>query len=228
MAGFDPRKSLALWRAREKYRKARHAFWENRGNRAKLAHWSGLLKQARSMVARRKAQVDGPAAPAFKTAAQIGLAFTYPWGYKGTVTKGGGHYSATGRAANMVDLERMARQFHEHHKAQGWGGLSYEVLIADDGSMIFGNPMDRKAAAIASMNTGMVSMCCPGSTGDRLTAGQKQSIGWLMDNWHTNTVPARHRLPVRARSIPWRGHREWNANSACPGAMLADFHEAWS
>lgn len=227
MAGFDPRKSLALWRAREKYRKARHAYWENRGNPAKLAHWSRLLREARAMIARRTAQIDAPA-PAFKTAAQLDLTFSYPWGGKGTVTRGAGHYSATGRASGIGDLERMARQFHEHHKAQGWGGLSYEVLIADDGSMIFGNPMDRKSAAVASMNTGLVSMCCPGTTGDRLTAGQKRSIAWLMDNWHTDKVPARHRLPVRARSIPWRGHRELNNNSACPGSMLADYHEAWS
>ena len=227
MSGFNLRASLAKWRRREKYRKARHAFWERRGNPVALAHWSALLRQARAMIERRRAQLSPPA-PAFKTAAQIGLSFTYPWGNKGPVTKGGGHYSAGSRARNLEELERLARGFHEHHKAQGWGGMSYEVLIADDGSMIFGNPMDRKSAAIASMNTGMVSICCPGTTGDRLTAGQKKSIGWLMDNWHTAAVPSRHRLPVRARSIPWRGHREWNNSTACPGSMLADYHEAWS
>lgn len=51
---FDPRKSLALWRAREKYRKARHAYWENRGNPAKLEHWSRLLRHARYMIDKRE------------------------------------------------------------------------------------------------------------------------------------------------------------------------------
>lgn len=227
MAGFDPRKSLALWRARERFRKERHTVADKAGDVARRDKWKRLLFEARAMVARRERQVDAPPPP-FKTAGQIGLSFTYVFGSKGKVVRGGGHYSATGRAAGMDDLVRMARQFHEHHKSLGWGGLSYEVLIADDGSMVFGNPVDRKAAAIASMNTGMVSICCPGTTGDRLTNAQQQSIRWLMDHWHTDKVPARHRLPVRARSIPWRGHREWNNNSACPGAMLPDFHEAWS
>jgi hypothetical protein len=227
MAGFDPRKSLALWRAREKFRKARHAYWENRGNRALLAKWSALLKEARAMVARREAQI-APPAPPFKTAAHLGLTFTYPFGYKGKVIRGGGHYSAEERARGMSDLERLAKSFHAYHKGKGWGGLAYEALVADDGSVIFGNPMDRKGAAIASMNTGLVNICVPGTTGDRMTAECKRSIRWLMDNWHTTAVPARHRLPVPARSIPWKGHREWNNNSACPGDMLADYHEVCS
>lgn len=227
MPKFNARASLNMWRKRLAYRASRLRAARRANIAPRINRWKTRVAEAARMVERRQAQVSPPAPP-FKTAAQLGLTFTYPFGNKGAVTRGGGHYSAEDRARNLADLERLARAFHEYHRLKGWGGISYEVLIADDGSMVFANPMDRKAAAIAGMNTGMVSMCCPGTTGDRLTVAQKRTIRWLMDNWHTAAVPARHRLPVRARSIPWRGHREWNNNSACPGDMLADFHEAWS
>ena len=81
------------------------------------------------------------------------------------------------------------RSDHRFHKGKGWGGLSYEAMVADDGTIGFGNPMWRKSAAVASNNTGMVSICCPGTTGDRMTAAQKKSVRWLMDNWHTDRRP---------------------------------------
>lgn len=227
MPKFDARSSLVLWRKRLAYRAARLRAARRANIGPRINRWKARVAQAAAMIARREAQI-APPAPPYKTAAQLNLKFTYPFGHKGKVIRGGGHYSAEERAAGMSDLERLARSFHAYHAGKGWGGISYEALVADDGSIIFGNPMDRKGAAIAAMNTGLVNICVPGTTGDRMTAECKRSIRWLMDNWHTTAVPARHRLPVRARSIPWRGHREWNNNSACPGDMLADYHEAWS
>lgn len=213
---------LAARVALEKAARARHIAKPTPESRALLEHRKAQVAYARRVVRRHSR-------PKFKTALDVGLkGFEYKWGAKGEVVKGAGHYSAGGRAKNLRQLVDMAAGFHAYHKSIGYGGLSYEVLIADDGSMVFGNPMDRKSAGVASNNTGLVNICCPGTTGDRLTAHQVESIRWLMDNWHTSAIPARHRLPVPARSIPWKGHREWNANSACPGAMLPDYKRAWS
>jgi hypothetical protein len=120
------------------------------------------------------------------------------------------------------------RSDHQFHKGKCWGGLSYEAMVADDGTIGLGNPIGRKSAAVASTNTGMVNICCPWTTGDRMTAAQKASVRWLMDNWHTTAVPAVHRLPLPARSIGWKGHRYYPQQSTeCPGVMINDYQEIW-
>lgn len=166
--------------------------------------------------------------PRLITAAEIGLEFTYPWGGKGTVYRGSGHYTATDRAANATELVAKVKQFHAYHKSLGWGGLSYEALVADDGTICLGNPIDRMSAAVAAQNTGMVNVCIPGTTGDRMSAAQKASVRWLFDNWHTDKVPVRHRLPRSARALTWKGHNQWPGQStACPGVMQADYDAIW-
>jgi hypothetical protein len=174
----------------------------------------------------RKQRKARPSAPKFITAAQLGLSFQDVFGAKGTIVRGAGHYTAGRRVANAAQLAEEMRSDHRFHKGKGWGGLSYEAMVADDGTIGFGNPVRRKSAAVASTNTGMVNICCPGTTGDRMTAKQKASVKWLMDNWHTDAVPAAHRLPKRARSFGWKGHNAYPAQStACPGVMIHDYNE---
>ena len=174
----------------------------------------------------RKQRAARPSAPKLITAAQLGLSFQDVFGAKGEVTRGAGHYTAGNRAADGAALATEMRNDHRFHKGKGWGGLSYEVMVADDGTIGFGNPMRRKSAAVASSNTGMVNICCPGTTGDHMTAKQKASVKWLMDNWHTDAVPAAHRLPKRARSFGWKPHNEFALQSTlCPGDMAKDYKE---
>ena len=180
----------------------------------------------RRVAQMRQQRKERSTVPKFITAAQLGLSFQDVFGPKGNVVRGAGHYTAGHRAANAADLANEMRNDHRFHKGKGWGGLSYEVMVADDGTIGFGNPMRRKSAAVASTNTGMVIICCPGTTGDRMTAKQKASVKWLMDNWHTNAVPPAHRLPKKARSFGWKGHHEYPSQStACPGVMLNDYKE---
>jgi hypothetical protein len=183
----------------------------------------------RKRIAHMRATGDGLAGkPKMITAAQLGLTFQFVFGQKGTVFRGAGHYTAGRRAANATELAAEMRADHRFHKDKGWGGLSYEAMVADDGTIGFGNPMTRKSAAVASTNTGMVNICCPGTTGDRMTAAQKASVRWLMKNWHTTAVPAAHRLPLPARSIGWKGHSSYPGQStACPGVMNEDYKEIW-
>jgi hypothetical protein len=174
-------------------------------------------------------RAQAPGAPKFITAAQLGLAFQDVFGPKGAVTRGAGHYTAEQRVAGAHALMAEMRKDHAYHKGKGWGGLSYEAMVADDGTIGFGNPMYRKSAAVALNNTGMVNICCPGSTGDRMTPKQKASVRWLMDHWHTTAVPSPHRLPKPARSFGWNGHRFYPQQSTdCPGVMVDDYREIWN
>ena len=238
------RSSLALWRRREEFRKQRHTIWNRKVRKARdrgasekelapllagRAKWSKLLTYARGRIELREQQLaEATRRPPIVTAAQMGLSFQWVFGSKGTITRGAGHYSAGGRASNRTELVAHVKSFHAYHRSLGWGGCSYEALIADDGTIAFANPPGRKAAAVANQNTGLIGICCPGTTGDRMTERQKRSVAWLLDNWHTTKVPKAHRLPKRASSVPWAGHREFPGQStACPGDMLQDYKEVW-
>jgi hypothetical protein len=223
--------SRALWLRREKYRKAKHTAAAKAGDEKATAKWHGLLVASRSMLVRRDAQIAkaGGATPRIITSAQLGLRFQYVWGGKGKPYRGAGHYTAGHRCANAIDLAHEMRSDHAFHMGKGWGGLSYEVMVADDGTIGFGNPVARKSAAVAVNNAGMVNVCCPGTTGDRMTVAQKASVRWLMQNWHTLKVPKAYRLPQKADSLTWKVHRDWPSQStACPGVMKADYQDVWN
>lgn len=192
--------------------------------------WERLRNEASAKLAERRKQLERyeGSKPRLITAKQAGLSFVNRWGGKGRIYRGAWHYTASGRARNAAQLVEMAKGFHRYHQSMGWPGLSYEALIADDGPILFANPMSIKSAGVASNNTGLVNICCPGTTGDRLTDAQKASVAWLKANWHTSKVPSRHRLPRPASELAWRGHKEYPGQStACPGAMLNDYKEAW-
>jgi N-acetylmuramoyl-L-alanine amidase len=186
------------------------------------------LADAEAALARVREQIAALSAPKMITSEQLGLSYQNVFGPKGAVVRGAGHYTAGGRARNASQLAEEMRKDHDFHLGKGWGGLAYEAMIADDGTIGLGNPMERKSAAVDSTNTGMVSICCPGTRGDRMTDEQERSVRWLLDNWHTGKVPKRHRLPRPAREFGWKGHHEYPAQSTeCPGVMLSDYRELW-
>lgn len=219
--------SLALWRRRHAYRQRKLDIAHAKNDQPGIDKWHRLLVEAGQMIRRREQQIeDKTGKPTIITSSQLGLTFQNVFGGKGSVYRGTGHYTAGHPAAGKAELAAEMRADHGYHKGKGWGGLSYEVMIADDGTIGFGNPMNRKSAAVAVNNTGMVNICCPGTTGDRITAGQKRSIQWLRANWHTSAVPSAYRLPKPMHQLTWHGHREWPSQStACPGDMLSDYHE---
>lgn len=220
--------SRALWARREKFRKERHTAALASGDPARIKKWGDKLREARKQVALRTWQIEQKTGPRIITSAQLGLRFAYVFGPKGTLTRGAWHYTAGRRSKDAAELTAEMRADHAFHISKGWGGGSYEAMVADDGTIGFLNPVDRKSAGVAGHNTGLVNICCPGTTGDRLTAAQQQSVRWLKANWHTRRVPKAYRLPKPAGALSWRGHKEYPDNpTACPGAMLGDYKEAW-
>jgi hypothetical protein len=219
--------SRALWARRERAYKANHIKAVQRDDKAAIKKWGDKLREARRRVERRDEQLRR-LSPRIITSAQLGLRFQYVWGGAGAIYRGAGHYTAGRRVANATELAREMRGDHAFHLGKGWGGLSYEVMIADDGTIGLGNPVKRKSAAVAGQNSGLVNICCPGTTGDRMTASQRSSVRWYLDNAHTTRVPAAYRLPCKARSLKWLPHKDWpNQSTACPGVMAQDYKELW-
>jgi hypothetical protein len=169
--------SRALWASRERRYKSSHTKAVKRDDKAAVKKWGDKLREARKLVARRDQQLRRMT-PRIITSSQLGLRFQYVWGGVGTIYRGAGHYTAGRRVSNATELAREMRSVHGFHMRQGWGGMSYEVMIADDGTIGLGNPVKRKSAAVAGQNSGLVNICCPGSTGDRMTAAQRSSVRW--------------------------------------------------
>lgn len=217
--------SLRLWERREAAAHRNHLASKARGDHARERVWIDREREAERMIARRRDQlaaVDKTWKPPMVTAEQLGLRFQYVFGPKGPVTRCAGHYTAGPRRADATGLAVEARNDHAFHAGKGWGGLSYEWMIADDGTLLLGNPTDRKSAAVALNNTGTVNICCPGTTGDKPTAAQARTLRWLLANAHTSALPKAHRSPVDLRRVPLLGHREFpNQATACPGDFLS-------
>jgi hypothetical protein len=237
------RASLRLWQARASFRKERHTAAQKALDRARdedihprqplvdrRDKWSRLLEEARAMVKRREKQLaeSGALKPRIVTAAQLGFTFQYIWGSKGALDSVAGHYDAGSKVNSHAGLIARARSIHAYHKSIGVGGAAYEALVAGR-SIVFMNPMNRKSAAVAGQNTGLASICVPGTTGDRMDAETRQTVEWLIRNWHTTKVPRAHRLPRGARTVVRRGHKEFSGQStACPDDYLHDYRKAWS
>lgn len=162
--------------------------------------------------------------PRIITSAQLGLRFQYLWGQKGTPFRGADHYTADSRAQTGDALVEKVKVYHRLHG----GGVAYEALFADDGTIVLGNPADRKGAAVAGQNSGMWNISHPGTTGDLIAPAALRSMRWYLAHAHTTQIPAAYRSPVdlRRAGFDWRGHREHPGQStACPGDMLPQYKE---
>lgn len=226
------RASLALHRRRysaargalAKARKAAHAGSGvvTAAEARKIRQLEGRVRAELLILDRRNQQLlTAGAKPRLVTASALGLSFQWVWGGKGPVVQGAGHYSAGPRAKDAQTLKDEMRKDHAFHAGKGWGGLSYEYMIADDGTLGLGNPVGRKSAAVALHNTGTINVCCPATTGDQPTPAQAATLRWLLANAHTRKLPAAHRAPVDLRTIRWRGHKQFpDQSTACPGNFL--------
>ena len=157
--------------------------------------------------------------PRIVTARSIGLAFANLFGELGPELHVTGHYSATPRARNADQLIARAKQFHAHHKSNGWGGLGYHYMIADDGTLLLGRPTILKGSHVGLHNSNNIGVNCPGTTGDRPTDEQIRTYRWLIRNAHTRKLPIAHRTDRNLRRAKKWGHNQWpgHESNGCPG-----------
>lgn len=212
------RASLELWERRERAAHHNHLHSAETGDHRRERLWIDREREAERMIVRRQGQLEQRGKPWAPPIVGFHADYQYVFGAKGPVYRAAGHYTAGERCAGARELLAEATADHRYHVGKGWGGLSYEWMIADDGTLLLGNPTGRKSAAVALNNTGMVNVCMPGTTGDRPTAAQQRTLRWLLAHAHTRALPRQHRSPVDLRTIPLRGHRDWPSQStACPG-----------
>ncbi len=228
--GLDPVKvdgvfdtaDFELWKA------VRYAIGLPAGHAPTIAAQLNVRRPStRTPAAKRRAKKrrSGTAKPKIVTAAQLGLGFQWLWGGKGGVQRGTGHYDAGPVCETEGELIARARSIHAYHSSIGWGGASYEALISGR-TIVLLNPVGRKSAAVAGMNTGTTNICVPGTTGDRMDPVTAETVRWYLENAHTRAIPAAHRLPWPAKSVTWRGHKEWPGQStSCPGDYLPTYKE---
>jgi hypothetical protein len=224
----DLQDSLELWESRERRAHRNHQNSAREGRKDRERYWIKKEREAESMVARRRQQIleRGLWRPPIFTSAQLGLKFQNIWGTKGTPKKLAGHYSAGHRAKDMVALKREMITDHAYHASKGWGGCSYEAMVADDGTLGLGNPIWRMSAAVAGQNSNLVSVMCPGTTGDRMTEAQIRTVIWYFRNAHTTAIPKPYRSSVKLSDLLLRGHNQFPLQStACPGVMQQDYDE---
>jgi hypothetical protein len=220
--------SLELWEARERRAHRNHQNSAKEGNKAREKFWIEKEREAEKMIDTRRQQIAklGTWRPRMFTSGQLGLKFQYIWGDKGTPQKLAGHYSAGPRRADINALKAEMKSDHAFHAGKGWGGCSYEAMVADDGTLGLGNPIKRMSAGVASNNSNLVNILCPGTTGHRMTEAQKRTVLWYIRNAHTKVIPAPYRSPVRLTGLTLKGHKEFPGQStACPDVMVIDYHE---
>jgi hypothetical protein len=159
------------------------------------------------------------APPRIITARSIGLAFANLFGELGPERNVTGHYSAGPRARDWREGVARARSFHEQHRNQGWGGIGYHYVIADDGALICARPTLLKGAHVGGFNSQNLGVNCPGTTGDKPTKRQRETYAWLLANAHTGALPRAHRTDVDLRDARLFGHKDWpgHASNGCPG-----------
>jgi hypothetical protein len=220
--------SLELWEARERRAHKNHQHSAKEGRKDREKFWIESEREAEKMVEKRRRQLAalGVARPPMVTSGQLGLTFQNLFGTKGAPKHLAGHYDAGDRVKDMDELKKTMRGHHAFHKSIGFGGLSYEALVADDGALGLGNPMWRKSAAVAGNNSNLVSICCPGTTGDKLTEAQMRTALWYLRHAHTTAIPKPYRSPVKLTGLTLKGHREFpGQTTACPGDQIPQWHE---
>lgn len=206
---FDVRKSLLSWQRKAAYRKARHRFYELRGNRAGMAKWSRLLKEARRMVERRKTQLT--ARPRIVDLELVANGELVPQPRIDGVV---GHYTAGPTDRDDAHAAQLFRGIDRQHKAQGWTMAGYGFGLSRNGTIFLLRPATMIGAHVLGHNTGNVGVVCNGTTGDKPTAAQAKSFRWLLHNAHTDAFPKEFRVDLRGLRV--KGHNDLGP-TACPG-----------
>lgn len=117
------------------------------------------------------------------------------------------HCSANkeGSTLRMADIDR-------YHRSLGWDGCGYHYVIATDGTIEAGRPIEKVGAHCQRHNQHSVGVCYVGGLAsdgvtpkDTRTPAQRESLRLLLEHLHD--------LYPEAVIV---GHRDLGANKACP------------
>lgn len=116
-------------------------------------------------------------------------------------------------------VDQKILEIDRWHKARGWVGFGYHLLIDRDGSVGFGRPLERVGAHVRGHNTNSIGICLVGGKGGKETDK-------FEDHFTTNQ---KNQLLIQLKSLTTKfpnatilGHNEV-ANKACPSFNVKDF-----
>ena len=109
------------------------------------------------------------------------------------------HCAATpnGREFHASDIDRW-------HRERGWRCIGYHYVIALDGAIEDGRPVEEIGAHCKGYNHDSIGICLIGT--DQFTASQWRALNDLL-----------RRLTANHPGISIHGHNEFNPHKTCPG-----------
>lgn len=152
----------------------------------------------------------------------LSLSFRSGMAGQGTIIGATGHYTAGPIDASDEDAERLWRQYHAAHLAQGWAGLGYQIGFTREGSIYLLRPFTVVGSHTLGANTGRIGCSVHGTTGDNWTPAQLRAYRYWLDHGHTSAFPASHRTPRPPRELERRVHSDFMA-TACPGSFESGY-----
>lgn len=159
--------------------------------------------------------------PRIITAKEIGLTFQNLFGQLGPEQHVTIHYTAGPKDTGTEHAISLCRAYHREHKAKGWGGIGYHFCITRTGIILGLRPVILKGAHVGGWNTSNVGVMCHGTTGDKPSKAQFETLAWLLRNAHTRHMPRAHRTdrPLKRPFCDRRGHHDWpgHESNSCPG-----------
>jgi len=210
---------------------ARHGRLTVGAQRMLLAHRRTPAQLARATArlptTRRRAKASRQPGPSKPRIVRLQAAMANNQGSIGALTGTVGHYTAGPRPGTRSGDLSYFRQYNAQHRGQGWGAIGYHYGLAIDGTILLLRPASWRGCHTAGANTGRLGIVVNGGPGQRMTAAQRASYRWLLNNAHTSAMPASHRASARLSSLPGVGkvHKDYNATS-CAGDFTTDYRSA--
>lgn len=164
----------------------------------------------------RKRYANGPRVI---TRAEQGISPTNLFGSLGAPNWVTGHYTAGPKDRSddhAIDLNRM---YDAQHRRQGWGGIGYHYCIGRSGTIFCLRDPNQKGAHVGGANSNNIGVMMHGTIGDNPSEEQAKSFRWLLQNAHTDKMPASGRASAPLISAKRRGHNDWpgHTSNSCPG-----------
>lgn len=109
--------------------------------------------------------------------------------------------------STLLEIQRL------HREDRGWADVAYHYFIGQEGDVYEGRAVNVRGTHVAGYNTGSVGVCLLGNFMETLpTEAMLQSL-YSLSAW----------LAVRLQLTHVAGHRDFNAETVCPGVNMVPY-----
>jgi len=109
------------------------------------------------------------------------------------------------------------RNIDADHRSRGWDGIGYHLLVAEDGGVFFGRPLDRQGAHVKDKNEGNLGIALIGTYSDRpppeaSLASVRRLLAWAFETWGFGPEAVWFHKELAATECPgaWSKALLWN------------------